>query len=373
MQSVGLAWLVLELTGSPFKLGLIGTLQFSPMLLLSFPAGAIADRLPKRRLVVATQSALLCQALALAALAWSGHVRYWHLALLATLFGTVTTLDVPARQAFVVEMVGKGDLVNAIALNSAMFNAARVVGPAVAGLVIGRYGVAVAFLANGLSFLAVIAALLALRAEGLPRSERGRSLYAEIVEGVAYAARTPPIALILSLVLLVSVFLLNYNVLVPLLARTVLHQDAQGFGALMAAVGAGAVSGAVALAGLGHGRLPLAWLVVPATVLALATLAMSAVRSVWLATALLFVMGCSGIIFMAGANTNLQIAVPDELRGRMMSLYTMVFAGVTPIGSFLLGSVIEAFGVPAGFLTAGGLGLASVLGLAGLWTRRRRA
>jgi MFS family permease len=370
MQSVGQAWLVLELTDSPLRLGLIGTLQFAPMLFLSFIAGAVADRLPKRRLIVATQSALLVQALALAALVWGGHVQYWHVAVLATLYGVANTLDIPARQAFVIEMVGKEDLTNAIALNSGVFNAARVVGPAAAGLLIARWGVAFAFLLNALSFVAVILALVALRAEGQPHGRRRSTLRQEIGEGLTYALHTPLIAFLLVQLLAVSLFLLNYNVFVPLLARDVLAQDARGFGLLMGALGVGAVAGAVSLAVLGRGRPPLAALVVPAFLLGLATLAMAAVRHFWVAAALLVVMGFSGILFMAGANTTLQLLAPDELRGRMMALYMLVFAGMTPFGSLLFGSLIEAWGVPAGFLTAGVLGLASILGTVTWWKLR---
>jgi MFS family permease len=372
MQTVGQAWLVLELTNSPFKLGVIGTLQFSPMLLLSFVAGAMTDRLPKRRVVIATQTALLCQAAALGALIWSGHVRYWHVAVLATLFGVVNTMDLPARQSFIVEMVGKEDLLSAIALNSAMFNGARVVGPAVAGLLIARLGMAAAFFANAASFLAVIAALLLVHADGRPRRASGRTMLEEIVEGLVYATRTPLIAFVLSLLFVVSVCLLNYNVMVPLLARDVLGQGAQGFGLLMAALGVGAVGGAATLATLGRGRPPLAALVIPAAVLAVATLALAAVRHFWAAAALLFVMGFSGILFMAGANTTLQITVPDELRGRMMSLYMLVFAGVTPIGAFTFGAITAALGVPAGFLIGGTLGLVSILALTARWRLRPR-
>jgi MFS family permease len=372
MQTVGQAWLVLDLTNSPFKLGLIGTLQFSPMLVFSFVAGAISDRLPKRRLVLTTQATLLAQALALAALTGTGHVQYWHVAVLATIFGIAQSMDIPARQSFIVEMVGKHDLSNAIALNSAMFNVARVLGPAVAGLLISRWGVSAAFLVNALSFLAVITALLAVRAEGLPRGERGRSILTEIREGVSYAIHTPLIALVLSLVFVVSMFLLNYNVLVPLLARTVLHHHAQGFGLLMSALGVGAVSGATTLAALARGRPPLATLVSAAVVLALATLALAPVQTTWVAAVLLLVMGFSGILFLAGANTTLQVTVPDELRGRAMSLYMLVFSGVTPIGSFLLGSLTEAFGVPVGILVVGSGGLLSVLALVGWWSRRPR-
>ena len=369
MQSVAQAWLVLELTDSPFRLGLVGALQFSPMLVLGVFAGALSDRLPKRGLMVGSQLAMLAQALALAALVLSGHVEFWHVAVLATVYGVANTVDIPARQAFVVELVGKEDLMNAIALNSAVFNGARIVGPAVAGVVIARWGLAPAFLLNALSFVAVIAALLGVRARGRPRRLAG-SMGAEIVEGVTYALRTPRIALTLSLVLAVSTFLFNYNVVVPLLARDVLGQQARGFGLLMAMVGIGAVGGALTLAVVGRGRLPVAALVAPALALGGATVALAGVREVWLAGALLLVMGYSGILFMAGANSTLQLTVPDELRGRVMSLHMLVFAGVAPLGSLVLGGVIEALGFSRGLALAGGAGLLSVLGLAAWWRGR---
>jgi MFS family permease len=370
MQTVAQAWLVLVLTNSPFKLGLIGTLQFAPMLLLSFIAGAVADRMPKRRLIISMQAVLLVQASLLFLLVWSGHVQYWHVAVLVTILGIANTIELPARQSFTVELVGKADLGNAIALNSAVFNGARVAGPALAGIVIARYGVALAFLANSLSFLAVLAALLAVRAEGRPKSRPGSSMREDILEGLAYALRTPVIALLLSLLLVVSVFLLNYNTMVPLLAREVLGQEAQGFGLLMAALGAGALCGALVLAGLSHRRPRVRALVIPAVVLGVTTCGLAAVRHYWVAAALLFVMGLSGILFMAGANTLVQLTVPDELRGRMMSLYATVFAGMTPVGAFSLGTLSETFGVPAGLATVGGLGLLSVLALSLWWERR---
>src|SRR5882672_7799389 len=180
MQSVAQSWLVLELTNSPFLLGLVGTLQFAPVLFFSFFAGAMADRLPKRRLIIITQSVMGVQALLLAALVYRGHVQFWHVAVMAGVYGLANTVDMPTRQAFVAEIVGKESLRSAIALNSAMFNGARVVGPALAGLVIARWGTALAFFSNGLSFLAVIAALAALHAAGLPRASSGRAMRHEI-------------------------------------------------------------------------------------------------------------------------------------------------------------------------------------------------
>ena len=257
MQSVAQAWLVLELTNSPFKLGLISALQSAPMLCLAFVAGAIADRLPKRRILIGTQTALMGQAFVLAVLVWSGVVQYWHVALLATCYGLAFTLDMPTRQSFVVEMASKEDLPNAIALNSSMVSGARMVGPAVAGLLVDRYGTAPAFGLNGLSFVAVILALAAMRADGLPGPAQGTTVREEIAAGLRYAVRTPLVALPLGLLLTLGLFVMNHNVLVPLLARDVLHEGAHGFGLLMAAVGTGAIVGALAMATLLKGHPPL--------------------------------------------------------------------------------------------------------------------
>jgi MFS family permease len=372
MQSVAQAWLVLELTNSPFRLGLIGTLQFTPMLLLSFVAGALADRLPKRRLIIASQAVLFLQALCLAMLVQFGHVQYWHVALLALAYGVANTIDMPTRQAFLVEMVGKSDLMNAIALNSGMFNAARIVGPALAGFLIAHWGMAPAFFFNALSFVPVLVVLTAIRTEGLPRGRTGRRLAEEIREGIGYAVRTPRIMLTLSMVLAVSAFLFNYNVVVPLLARDVLHQEARGFGLLMTTLGIGAVAGAVALAMSRPGRPPVVALAVPALVQGVATALLAGVTTVRTAAALLLVMGFCGILFMAGSNSTLQLTVPDELRGRVMSLHTLVFAGVTPIGSLLVGSLAETFGVRTSIVVSSSCGVASVLVLLLWWNGRDR-
>jgi len=372
MQSVAQSWLVLELTNSPFRLGLVGTLQFAPVLVLSFFAGAMADRLPKRRLLVATQSVMCVLALVLAALVHRGHVQYWHVAVMAAIYGVANTVDMPTRQAFIVEMVGRDSLRSAIALNSAMFNAARVIGPALAGLVIARWGTALAFFFNGVSFLAVIAALMALHAQGLPRANSGRAMRQEIAEGLWYALRTPRIALVMSLVMAVSAFFFNYNTLVPLLARDILHQDAHGFGLLMTAVGIGAVAGAVVLASLGAERPPTNVLITAALALGLATMLMASVGRFGVAVAVLVVMGFCGMLFMTGANTTVQLTVPDELRGRVMSLHTLMFAGMTPFGAFLVGSVVEAFGPRAGFFITGAGGTLAVAAVTLGWRWRRR-
>ena len=368
-QRVAQSWLVLELTNSPFKLGLISALQSAPMLCLAFVAGAVSDRLPKRRVLIGTQTALMGQALVLAVLAWSGHVQYWHVAVLATCYGLAFTLDMPTRQSFIVEMASKEDLTNAIALNSAMVNGARMVGPALAGLLVDRYGVAPAFGLNGLSFVAVILALAAMRAEGLPRHTQDTTVRQDIAAGLHYAVRTPLVALILSLLLTLGLFVMNHNVLVPLLARDVLHEGAHGFGLLMAAVGSGAIVGALALATLARGRPPLSLLFGTAGTASGLTLLLAEIRNFWAAMFVLTLVGFSQIVFLASCNSTLQLVVPDRMRGRIMSLYAFVFVGITPLGSIFVGTIAEWFGVAAAYALAGGVTLASILGLGLLWRR----
>jgi predicted MFS family arabinose efflux permease len=372
MQSVAQSWLVLQLTNSAFRLGLIGTLQFTPMLVLSIVSGAVADRLPKRRLLVATQTALAGQALVLAALVGTGHVRYWQVCVLALLMGVVNTLDMPARQSFVVDLVGRADVVNAVALNSAAFNAARIVGPAAAGLLIARVGVAPAFLLNGLSFVGVIAALLTIEAKGAPRRARATTMLEEIVEGLRYAMQTPRIRLMLSVLMVISLCVFNFNVFIPLLARNVLGQGAEGFGFLMASLGVGAVTGALTLGMLGRAQPPLPAVFAAAVVACAGTLGMAAVRQFWVAMPVLFVIGYAAIVTVASCNTALQLTAPEELRGRVMSLYSLVFGGSVPIGAFAVGVVAERWGVSAAFLGGGGCGLLGLLAIMLRWRLRSR-
>ena len=372
MQRVAQSWLVLELTNSPFKLGLVTALQSAPMLGLAVVAGAIADRLPKRRVLIGTQTALMAQAFVLATLVWSGYAQYWHVALLATCYGLANTLDMPTRQSFVVEMASKEDLPSAIALNSTMVSGARMVGPAVAGLLVDRYGVASAFALNGLSFVAVILALAAMRAEGLPSAAQDTTVREDILAGLRYAAHTPLVALTLSLLSTVGLFVINHNVLVPLLARDVLHEGAHGFGLLMAAVGTGAIVGALAVATWGKSRPPLALLLGMAGAAAGLTVLLAGIRSFWAAMLVLTLVGLTQIVFLASCNTTLQLAVPDRMRGRIMSLYAFVWVGVTPLGSLFVGTIADWFGVAAAYAVGGGVALIAIGGL-GLLARRERA
>jgi MFS family permease len=363
MQSVGQAWLVLELTGSPFHLGAVTALQFTPILLLSPIGGVLSDRFPKRRIILLTQAAMMGQAFVLAALVWSGQVRYWHVAVLAAIYGLGRAIDIPARQAFITDLVGKPDLPNAVALNSLVFNGARIVGPAAAGLLIARFGVAPAFLLNGLSFVAVLAALLATRTPGAPDPAGRLGIREGVGAGLAYAARTPAVAFTLSLVVAVSTLVLNFNVLVPLVAKDVLNEGAHGFGLLMSSLGAGAVAAAVALTLLRRGRPALWSLPAAAAVLSAGTAALALVGHFGTAAALLVLLGGCQILFSTGCNTTLQLGTPDALRGRVMGLWALANAGMTPFGSLLVGTVAEHLGVRAACALGGGAGLLAVLAL----------
>jgi MFS family permease len=368
MQTLGQSWLILQMTDSPFKLGLINMLQFLPVLLFSLFAGAITDRLPKRKVILVTQSIFMILAFTLSFLVWTKTVQYWHVATLALLLGLFNSLDMPARQAYMVDLVGKPDLASAVALNSAVFNGTRIIGPAIAGLLIAKYGIALAFFLNGVSFVAVIIALLAIKSEGLPKAATSRSMLHGVGEGLRYAWQTPAVLMMVGLAFGIGLFVINWGVMVPLLAKQILHQDSQGYGGLMSAMGAGALIAALLMAARNRRDQPLSTIVTPAILLCISTATVYFVHQTWIAAAVLFIMGFTMIQFLTGINTKLQMTTPDHLRGRVISLYTLANAGTTPVGSLITGTVAEHWGASMSFMTAGGLGLLSVFGLLGWWS-----
>jgi predicted MFS family arabinose efflux permease len=368
MQQVAQAWLVLSLTNSPLRLGLVGSLNFLPVLLFAIVGGAVADRLPKRRLLVLTQSLLGCQTLTLAVLVVTGHVRYWHVCVLALVWGIANTVDLPVRQAFVVELAGRADVTSAVALNSAAFNVARIVGPATAGLLIARAGIAPAYFINAGAFVVVIVTLLSIHARGAPLPRAGTTIGTEIREGVSYALRTPRVVVLLAVLFVVSITVFNYSIYVPLFARQILGRGPEGFGLLMASVGVGAVGGALTLGTL---RAPSLALLFATGVLSCAgLLVMSIVATFGVAAVTLFALGWISVMVVAGCQAALQLAAPDRLRGRIMSLHTFIYGGVFPFGAFAVGSISEHWGVAWAYRVAGVFGLAS-LALVLMWWRLR--
>jgi MFS family permease len=355
MQSVALSWYVYRLTNSPFLLGLVGFAGQIPSTFLAPLAGVWADRLNRHRMVLATQVLSMAQALALSAIVLTNVATIGEVIALSLFIGFVNAVDVPARQSFLVEMVnGREDLANAIALNSSMFNAARLVGPSIAGVLIGLVGEGVVFLLNGLSYIAVIAALLMMRLEPRKPAEGAREpVWKTLKEGFAYAMGFSPTRSILLLSALTSVMGISYAVLLPVVATEILHGSADTYGFLVAASGVGALAGAFFLATRssvrGLGRV----IGLSSLVFSFALIFLSFSRSLWLSTVLLLVGGMGLMAQMASSNTILQTLVDDDMRGRMMSLYTVAFIGMVPIGNLLAGSLAAQMGTPRTLLLGG--------------------
>lgn len=337
MQQVAQAWLVLRLTNSSLMLGLVSFAAYLPILLVTLFAGVVVDRVDRRRLIVAAQTLLMLSAFVLAALSWTGVVRVRHVMALAALNGLVGAFDVPARQAFVVDMVGRDDLPNAIALNSLIFNGARVLGLAVAGLLVATIDVSGCFFLNGVSYLAVIMSLLAM---DVPRREAeglGGALLSRLGEGLGYAWRHRPTFYLLLLVAINSGVAMQYTVLMPVFARDLLRSGASGYGFLMAAQGLGAVTGALLLAYRSRPRQLRRNLVVGLFLAGLAIIVFGLSPWIALSLAAQTLAGAGLINHMATSNTMLQLFVSDDLRGRVMSLYTLAFIGFAPVGSLGVG------------------------------------
>ena len=365
MQTTGQAWLVLELTHSAWLLGLVGALQFLPVLILSLFGGVLADRLPKRTVLRFTQSFATLQAFVLWLLVATGEVRLWHVLVLASLLGLTNSVDMPTRQAFVVEMVGREDLPNAIALNSSLFNMARILGPGLGGLIIAWLGVAPLFLLNAFSFIPVIIGLFLIdnstlyaqvkRAPAEKDAPRQGTLQS-LREGLAYVARTPSILLIITVIGVVSLFGINFNVVLPLFATDVLHVGAVGFGFISSAFGFGSLCSALWLA-WSNRRPGVTWLLYGIGIFCVLEILFALSHLYLLSLVLIAGVGFAQIAFSATANVILQTVAPDRLRGRVMSVYMMVFAGSVPPGNLFTGGIAHLFGAPVALLAGAGLSL----------------
>ncbi len=352
MQSVTQAWLLTRLSASPLALGLLGAAASAPMLVFVLLGGLVSDRANRRRVIMITQSLSLLQALVLAVLTLSGVVQPWHIIGLAAVLGAINAFDIPARQSFIVELVGPAHLPNAIALNSTGFNVARVVGPAVGGLLVAAVGEGVCFLFNALSYVAVLWGLWLIRPTSYPaRATNARERHA-LRAGVRYVAGRPELARILALVGVVSAIAISYRTFLPAVARTVLQVGAWRYGLLMAAAGVGAGSGGFVLAGLRlHADRYRRLLPVSLVVFSVALAAFSLSRSYPLSLVLLAAVGCGGILYFNSSNTLVQLSVEDNIRGRVMSLYTLMHQGTATFGALALGLVANRFGTPVALLT----------------------
>ena len=346
MQTVALSWLVYRLTGSTLLLGTVGFASQIPILLVAPLGGTMADRHDRQRIVIGTQVASMVLAFLLAALTLTGKVQVWHILVLATLLGVANAFDIPARQAFLGDMVGKEDLMNAIALNSTMFNGARIVGPAVAGVLVATIGEGWCFFANALSYVAVIVGLMTMRVRRPVQKPPSGSPLTHILEGFRFVAHTRPIRAILLLLGLVSLVAMPYTVLMPVFADRILHGGARGLGILMSATGVGALLAALTLASRtgvrGLGR----WVAYSCGGFGAALVLFASSRSFWLSAALLVPAGFCMMLQMASSNTLVQTMAPDHLRGRVMSVYSMMFMGMAPFGALMGGALADRLGAP---------------------------
>ena len=361
MQNVGEGWLMLTLTNSPFYVGLTAALSSVGVLLFSLYAGVIADRVDKRRFIILMQLAFMIEAFTVSILIWTNAIAVWQVLVLATTLGIASAFDIPMRQAFVVEMVGKDDLMNAIALNSSLFNAARVIGPAIAGLLIGTVGIAWCYFLNGLSYIAVIAGLLMMRLPYDPRPPKTTSAWTGFREVLVYLRNDRRLRVLMILTAMLSVFGFPYIAMMPVFARDVLNRGATGYGALTSSIGIGAVVGAlgIALASArirARGRLML----IGGTAFGILLILFSASRVLALSMVLLALAGCAMIVNNAITNTLIQTTAPDHLRGRVMGFYSFVFVGMAPFGAFLFGVVAEHVGVPVTIAAGGAIVILAV-------------
>ena len=371
MQRIALGWFVLELThNDPFAVGVMAFAQFLPFTIFGLFAGVITDRLDARRLVIWTQIAQTVSAIVLTWIAFGGFARPWMLYVIAFLNGTVLVLDVPSRQQLTYRMVGRAALPNAIALNSSLFNASRVFGPSVAGILLGFAGVGVCFLVNAISFVAVLAGLLMMRTRDffpVEDFERPR-IFAGTREGLAYVRHQPRMLAVLGLTLVLSTFCFNFNVTLPVLAKITLHGHGPVYGFLSAVFGAGALAGALFAAS--RARASARVMILGALVFTVAELVLAPARNELLAGLLLFLVGAGFTAWSANSNASMQLAAPDRLRGRIIGIYFYAFNGTGPLGGLLAGWLCARGGTELAFAVAGIVGIAGTFGAAAAIRRR---
>jgi MFS family permease len=360
MQNIALAWLVIQLSSSALAVGALAFCRFLPFLLLGLVAGVVVDRFDTRRLLIATQASAMVVSVALAVVTLAGVASLTVVYALAAVGGLVLVFDSPGRQTLTFQMVGPSELPNAVALNSGLFNASRVLGPALAGIAIAAVGVGLCFVINAISFLAVLVALRVMREDELTPVAKSRDtrVLAGIREGVAWSVRSPLALTVLSVVMVVATVGFNFNVLVPLLASQTLHVGAGMFGVLSASFGLGALAGALMTATLG--RASPRTFAAGALGFSLSMLALAPVRTPGIALVLLFALGLGFSLFTASANALVQLASPDHLRGRVVSLYLFAFVGLAPIGGLVSGWLADRGGTELAFTVAGLAGVAAV-------------
>ena len=353
MQRTAQVWLVYSLTNSPFLVGILGVCQFMPMLLFSLFAGVIVDRFPKKHILLVTQSLFMLQALIMTFLTFTGKIQYWHVFILSAFYGITQTIDMPARQSFFFELVGKEDIMNAISLNSTIVNLAKIVGPAVSGAVMIAFGPVICFFSNALSYIAVIGGILMIQVEPHVVRKAGRNIFKEAVEGIRYIKKSEILSINVIVMAVVCTFAMNNDVLIPVFANVALGRGASGYTTLLAAAGAGAFIGAILMAFISKYGLRKNLLIIDALATAVLQIVMLFTRQYFVCMILLAMVGFVNLGFINTANSIFQIYSSDEFRGRVMSVYSFLAQGSTPIGNFFAGTVMQHLGGGTGFFYCG--------------------
>lgn len=369
MQRTAQQWLVYSITKSPLLLGILGVFQFLPALLFSLFAGVIIDRFPKKNILIITQSIQMIQSLILAFLVCSGYVRYWHILLLGTILGFVNTFDMPTRQSFFIELVGKKDLVNAIALNSTIVNLARIVGPALAGLIMTCLGAAGCFFINGISFIAVIIGLFKIKTNNTRLISKKGNIISDVKDGLRYIISSEILLTAVLAMFIVGIFDMNTDVIIPVFAKEVLHKEASGYSILMAAMGVGSLISALMIATKSRKKSHKRALFGSAIFLSIALMAVGFIHNYFISIVLMGITGFFNLKFMNTVNSSIQLNTSDEYRGRAMSVYSLMLFGTGPFGNLFAGGVTEKFGANMGFFS-GGVAAIILLAVTPLFVKR---
>jgi MFS family permease len=373
MQSTAQPWLAYKLTNDAFLLSLVSALQFAPVLLLTLFAGVFIDRYPKKNILFITQTASLFITLFLAVMDFSGQITYWHLIVASTLLGIVNAFDMPARQSFVIELVGKEDLTNGIALNSVQFNLARIFGPALAGFIMASWGTASCFLINAITFVAVLVALFLIKPlplEKTPMKQTG--IFKNIWDGLKFIYTREVLLMPVIFIAVAATFAMNFNVLNPVFSIKILNQGETGFGFLMSAGGVGALAGALTMAAISRGGPKKGYIYVFPVLVGALIIVIGLTNSLILAAVMLAIVSFFYMIFMSSVNTTLQTNSTNEYRGRVMSVYSLVVAGSTPLGNMFAGAITEKFSARVGFYACGLVIVVILLPLLALRLRKEK-
>jgi len=355
MQSIGQVWLVYTLTDSPFLLGVLGAMQYLPVTVFTLFAGVLIDKFPKKKILLATQGVSMILALTLAALVFTHTVRYEYILILAVLLGITNSIDMPARQSFMIEIAGREDLMNAIALNSVTFNLAKILGPSIGAVLMAIMGAGWCFLINGLSFIAVILGLCRIKVKPYVRQKNTKNIFKEIMDGLVYIYKDKKLLQTVLLLLVIGIFAFNYNVLIPVYVKNILHLEAAAFGVLMAALGVGSVFGALTVSRKVRPGSAVKIMVISSIIIGVLLFLIGFNAQYAITVIMLAVIGAFSIYFSTTANSTLQLNATDEYRGRVMSVYSLVFAGATPIGSLFAGAAISGIGISKTFRLSGAL------------------